>query len=199
MFLSKHLQRNRSETGPVWIGIVQPTSTLKAVPAYMCHGQVTLLWGAICHPEHRKIICIYTLYIYICMSTIYIYIMYINIIINKYVLTYIIPIDGWMTLPQQLGNVTVLTKALVEQHATLRWRSVPLELWTNYMWTTSDAVYTSGLTTCKCFPQTSSEFGLTTKKRPSWCDHLDVTLKVHKKSTSDATFVGIQKQIPMEK
>ena len=50
----------------------------------------------------------------------YIYIMYINIIINKYVLTYIIPIDGWMTLPQQLGNVTVLTKALVEQHATLR-------------------------------------------------------------------------------
>lgn len=101
--------------------------------------------------------------------------MYINIIINKYVLTYIIPIDGWMTLPQQLGNVTVLTKALVEQHATLRWRSVPLELWTNYMWTTSDAVYTSGLTTCKCFPQTSSEFGLTTKKTtilmwPSWCD-----------------------------
>ena len=35
----------------------------------------------------------------------YIYIMYINIVINKYVLTYIIPIDGWMTLPQQLGNV----------------------------------------------------------------------------------------------
>ena len=58
--------------------------------------------------------------IYIYMSTIYIYIMYINIVINKYVLTYIIPIDGWMTLPQQLGNVTVLTKALVEQHASLR-------------------------------------------------------------------------------
>ena len=46
---------------------------------------------------------------------------------------------------------------------------MPLELWTNYIWTNSDAVYTSGLATSKCFPQTSSEFGLTTKKkRPSY-------------------------------
>ena len=71
----------------------------------MCHGQVTSLWGAICHPDHRKIICIYTLYIYMCVCQLYyifsyvyyIYIMYIMFFTNKYVLTYIIPIDGWMT------------------------------------------------------------------------------------------------------